>query len=101
MTHAASPALHTDNSIAFVEHTKLDRVHDAPFETLVDVFLPGHIFEALRLVFGKEEWVDAAVEVGVARGTRVTSNHDDGTDGTVLADQASRVAAITYVLMNG
>lgn len=64
MPHPAPPALHTDNRIVLLQHSDLNGVHDAPFQSSVNVFLPGCGFEVgLGLV--EHEGVDAAEEVGV------------------------------------
>ena len=85
MAHAAAPALDADDGVALVEHAQLDSVHDTPLKTLVDVLLPRHVLEALRLGLGEEEGVDAAVQMGVAGGTPVAGDHDDGADRAVFA----------------
>jgi hypothetical protein len=64
VTHATSPALHTDDGVATGEDTELDGVHDAPLETLVDIFLPRGLIE-VRLLFVEEERVHSAVEMGI------------------------------------
>lgn len=67
VTHAAPPALDADDVVAFVEDAEADGLLDAPLETAVDVFLPDCRAE-VGLLLGEEEWIHAAVEVGVLRG---------------------------------
>jgi hypothetical protein len=86
------PALDADDSVALLEHTELESVADAPLETLVDILLPGDGLE-VGLLLVVVEGVDAAVQVGVARGDGVAGDHDDGADGAVLGDEAGGVAA--------
>ena len=64
MAHTAFPSLNTDHIVALREDTEGFGFGDTPLETLVDVFLPIY-FGEVRLGFGKEERVDAAVEVRV------------------------------------
>ncbi len=64
MSHSASPSLDTDDGVALVEDTELDRIHDAPLQTAVDIFLPRGAVE-IRLGFGEVERIDTAVQVGV------------------------------------
>jgi hypothetical protein len=86
------PALDADDSVALLEHTKLESVADTPLEALVDILLPGDGLE-VGLLLVVVEGVDAAVQVGVARGDGVAGDHDDGADGAVLGDEAGGVAA--------
>ena len=86
MPHPAPPALDTNNRIPLIQDPKFNRVENAPLEPLVDVFLPGHVLEGFRFGLREEEGVDAAVEVGVARGARVAGHHYDGADGAVFGD---------------
>lgn len=87
VTHSASPALHTHDGIAFIEHTELDGIHNAPLETAVNVFLPRSGLE-VWLVLGEVEGIHATVQMGVSSSPRVTSDHDDGADGAIFGDQA-------------
>jgi hypothetical protein len=64
VAHSSSPALHADNGITLAKNTELDRVHDTPLQTAVNVLLPWLGLE-VRLLFGEVEWVNAAVQVGV------------------------------------
>ena len=64
MAHTTPPALHADDGITLVENTELDRVHDAPLETAVNILLPWGLLE-VGLLLGEEEGVDATVQVGV------------------------------------
>ena len=64
MTLAAAPALNTDNHVAFLQDAEIDGGFDAPFQTAVDIFLPICFFK-VGLLLGKEERVDAAVEMGI------------------------------------
>ena len=66
MTHATTPALHADDRIATLEYTKVDAVADAPLQAAIDIFLPG-LLAKVWFWFAKEEWVDAAIEMGVLR----------------------------------
>ena len=85
------PALDANDSIALLEHTKLESVADTPLETLVDILLPGNLLE-VGLLFVVVEGVDTAVQVRVARGDGVTGDHDNGADGAVLGDKTGGVA---------
>lgn len=64
MTHSATPALDTNDNVAFREHSQADGLPDAPFESIVDVFLP---VRRLKVGFPlrEEEGVDASVEMRV------------------------------------
>ena len=64
VTHATPPSLDTDDSVSFAQDTELDRVHDAPLQTAVDVLLPGGAVE-VWLVLGEPEGVHAAIEMRV------------------------------------
>lgn len=109
MAHAASPALHTYDGVALVEHAELDGVHNTPCKTAVDILLPRSFAEVgfrLREVKG----VDTTVEMRVlfklvevrkqemisgtyAGGHSVSGNHDDWADGSVFGNQARSVTA--------
>jgi hypothetical protein len=108
VTHSPSPALHTDDGVTLAKNTELDGIHDTPFQTTVNILLPGGILE-VWLLFREVEGVYAAVQVGVLfmsvvrtwRAKRretysgrhgIAGNHDDGTDGTVLGHQTSGCA---------
>jgi hypothetical protein len=64
MSHTASPALHADDCVTTSKDAKLDGVHDAPCETLVDIFLPRSLIEVGFLLI-EEEGVYATVKMGV------------------------------------
>ena len=89
MAPATSPPLHTYHGIASVEQPQFHSIHNAPLETRINILLPWYAFEVLRLRHGIKEGIHAAIEMAVARGSRIASDHDDGTDGAILADQAS------------
>lgn len=83
VAHAATPALHTDNAVALVEHAKLDGLTNTPLETLVDIFLPVGASE-VRLRLWKLERVDATVQMSISRGGSVSGDHDDWAYRTIL-----------------
>ena len=91
MAEATPPALDANDSIALLEHTKLESVADTPLEALVNILLPRDLLE-VGLLLVVVEGVDAAVQVRVARGDGVAGDHDDGADGAVLGDEAGGVA---------
>lgn len=91
MAETTPPALDTDDSVALLEHTKLESVADTPLEALVDILLPRNLLE-VGLLLVVVEGVDAAVQVRVARGDGVAGDHDDGADGAVLGDKTGGVA---------
>lgn len=64
MSHSASPSLDTDDRVAFIENTELDRVHDAPLQTAINIFLPWRVVK-VWLSFWKVEGIDTAVQMGV------------------------------------
>ena len=64
MTHASSPALHTYDGVALVQHAELYGVHNTPCKAAVDILLPRSCAEVgfrLREVEG----VDTTVEMRV------------------------------------
>jgi hypothetical protein len=85
------PALDANDGVTLLEHTKLEGVADTPLETLVDILLPGDLLE-VGLLLVVVEGVDTAVQVRVARGNGVTSDHDNRADGAVLGDKTGGVA---------
>lgn len=91
MAETTPPALNADDSVALLEHTKLESVADTPLEALVNILLPRDLLE-VGLLLVVVEGVDATVQVRVARGDSVAGYHDDGADGAVLGDEASGVA---------
>jgi len=91
------PALDANDSIALLEHTKLESVADTPLETLVDILLPGNLLE-VGLLLVVVEGVDTAVQVRVARGDGVAGDHDDRADGTVFGDKTGGVATVKMML---
>jgi hypothetical protein len=64
VAHSSPPALHADDGSALLENTELDRVHDAPLETAVNVLLPWRCLE-IGLLFREVEGVYTAVQVRV------------------------------------
>jgi hypothetical protein len=88
VTHATTPALNTDNAVALLDNTKFDTVVDTPLETSVNVFLPDLDIE-VGLCLGEIEGIDAPIQVRIPGCGVVTSDHDNGTDGTVLGHEAS------------
>jgi hypothetical protein len=93
MAHTTPPALHTDHGIALGQHTQLDGVGDAPLEAGIDILLPRGGLE-VGLLLRVVEGVHATVEVRIPAGAGIACHHDDGTDGTVLGDEAGGVAAV-------
>lgn len=96
MAQSTSPSLNANDCVALLEHVQADGVLDAPLEAVVDVLLPWSGLE-VGLLHVVVEGVDAAVEVGVSRGTAVAGDHDDGADGAVLGDETGSVAAVKSV----
>ena len=99
MASTASPALDSNNSLALGEKIERHGVLHTPLETLVDILLPDDLVEVglgLRVVEG----VDAAVEVGVAGGGGGAGDHDDGTAGAVLGDEAGGVTTTANISRN-
>jgi hypothetical protein len=66
VTHTTPPALNTDDRVAFGEDVQLDAFLDTPLEAVVHILLPVGLVE-VRLALWEQEWIDAAVEVGVLR----------------------------------
>lgn len=66
MAHTATPALHADNRIAFVQDVEPDGLLDAPFQAVVNIHLPRFLLE-IRFLLREEEGIDTAVEMGVLR----------------------------------
>ncbi len=64
MAHSSSPSLNTDHRIALAEDTELDRIHDTPFQTTVNVLLPWLRIE-VWLLFWEVEWINTTVEMRV------------------------------------
>jgi hypothetical protein len=60
MTLAATPALDSDDLISLVEHPEADSLGDTPLQTVIDVLLPVCVI-IIRLLPGKQEWIDTAV----------------------------------------
>jgi hypothetical protein len=87
-----APALNTDDGLALLENTQLDGLADTPLETTVDILLPVGATE-VRLGLREMEGIHATVQVRVARGRLIASDHDDRTDRAVLGDDTGRFAA--------
>ena len=64
MSLAATPALNTDDVVAFAQHAQLDGLKNTPLETTIDIFLPVCLLK-VGLLFWEIEWVDTTVEVGI------------------------------------
>jgi hypothetical protein len=95
VTLTTAPALDTNDRLTLLENTQLDGLADTPLETTVNILLPVGATE-VRLRLGKVERIHATIEVRIARGRLVASDHDNGTDGTVLGDDTGRFAADGY-----
>lgn len=91
VSHATLPSLNNDNSLALGENVQLESLGDTPLDAAVDILLPVNLAE-VGLLLLEVEWVDAAVEVRVARGGGVAGNHENGADWSVLGQEASRLA---------
>lgn len=100
MTHAAAPALDTDDAVTTRENSQLDSLTDAPLETLINIFLPVGGTE-VGLWLWEAERIHAAVQMRVPRCSLVAGDHDDGTDWTVLGEDASRGAARFWLAWYG
>ena len=96
MTHTTTPALKTNDTVAFAEDTELDGLVDTPLQALVNILLPVGRLE-IRLCLLEPEWVDTTVEMSIARSARVASHHDDRTDRTIFGQHASRSTTVTKV----
>ncbi len=60
MALSTTPALNANNVVALVKYPKLDGLGDSPLQAAVDIHLPV-LFIEVRLLFGEEEGIDAAV----------------------------------------
>lgn len=96
VTHATTPALNTNDAVALVDNSEFDTVVDTPLKTAVDIFLPDLDVE-IRLGLGEIEGVDAPVQVRVSGCGFVTSDHDNGADGTILGDETSGFTTINQL----
>jgi hypothetical protein len=67
------------------EHTQLDCLTNTPLQALVHVFLPISGSE-VGLGFGEAEWIDAAIEMRIARPAFIASDHDNGADRAILRE---------------
>lgn len=63
----------------------------SPLDTTVDILLPVDLAE-IRLGLWEKERIYTTVEMGVSRGGRVPSDHDDRAHGAVLGDKTSRIS---------
>ena len=109
MTHASSPALHTYDGVALVQHAELNSVHNTPCKAAVDILLPRSCAEVgfrlrevegvdttveMRVLFKLVEvWKREVISGTYAGGHSVSGNHDDWADGSVFGNQARSVTA--------
>lgn len=83
MAHSTSPPLDADDAVALLHHSQLDGFSNTPLQALVNILLPVGAVEVWFTLW-KAEWVHATVEMGISRGTLVSSNHDDWADWSIL-----------------
>lgn len=51
MALAATPALNTNNVVAFAQQTELDGLKNTPLQTTIDIFLPVRLVEVGLLLW--------------------------------------------------
>ena len=85
MAFAAAPALNTDHAVAVRQHTQLDCLANSPLQALVHILLPISGPE-IGFGFGEAEWIDATIEMRIARCAFIASDHDDGADRPILGE---------------
>lgn len=91
VAHAALPALDNDDRVVVGQDIEFQRLGNCPLDTSVDILLPVDLGE-IGLLLGKVEGVHATIQVRVPGRRSIPGHHEDGAHGTVLGQQAGRVA---------
>lgn len=72
MAHATAPTLNANDRITFSQDVELDCPANAPFESIIHVFLPVFLAE-IRLLLIKQEWIHPTIQVRVLQRSSAAS----------------------------
>jgi hypothetical protein len=88
VTFTSTPALDTNHGVSVAENAEPHGFSDAPFQTAIDIFLPGMLIE-VGLFFREDERVDSTVQMRILQPVR---NAPDDSNASIAVDLPERHA---------